>query len=1684
MIGARIAYKKAKEASVRSKAKKQNKHSELIGVISELLNSEEETFSKKKALFDNEAQKANALGTFYEIEKPVLVSDATFIDKCSFRYLELSWFVKEHITTSSWFEGFILVCILSVAVSTGLSLDGYDSNPSVKKFDYWVANITFYVFVLEVILKLISFGKKPYVYFVDKGGNGIFNCFDFILSALSIALIGQSSAGAIRTLRLGRLVRLLTIIKNVPELKVIVIGLIAGLKSVVYIVALLILVIYLYAVLGVIVLSENDRGNFGTVSVAMVTLFQISTLTSWSTIAYVSWHGCDIYQDGYVQVDDKKDLEMSRTMTGPLPTWECLKGNAQPVFTFIYFTSFTIVAAMVVMSLFIGVITMGMFDAVEQMKTVKAAQDYKAGVLKLKNDMFPLEGEGNALTVAVDKAMKRWPTRANEHRFINVGWRKDLNTFCHRAKKLEESKYFNVFITVCIAISGIVIGLQVDKVGDAFALAAVDFATLLVFTIEIFVKTAALKDKPLDYFKNPWNRFDLLIVANGWLDFFQLSISKSVSILRLLRMLRVFRLAKALPRLRSIVESLIKGFGSVLWILILMIIFNYISGCLGILLFQENDPFYFGSVLQSLFSVYQIETLDSWDVMLRVNMYGCNQYAGGYPLTSNSKKLDCKETTQGLGWLAAAYFIFVVVFGGLILPTMLIGIVTISFEESFRQSEIEIKNQVDAKVMIQMVQEDMPAFFSDVRVELLKFVFSSIDVDDSGSLDINEVAPLIKYISFKHLRIDLKNEDIRALVLLFDDDNTDDINFGELLVIIRYIIRARNLGKLVRRSSRDKNALTWSLAKLQAGAQNNGNLQENRGSMRERSSSLQERRGSDCSQTSQVSQMSQASHVSQASQASHISQASQASHISQASQVETAKFDKNDPSSLFRAKNIQQQPPPQQSFEQSFDQSSQQQPSFQEQLSQQSTSFQQSMSFKLTDQSPNIPAEFSKQLSMTSMDGEEEESDSEGSFKEMEMEKFSATARKKQLRSSYIRNMVSIELDAEEEEEEEEEDKQRRRSLNLTLEEDDVMPQIAAQQQMAAAQELLNESTPFEKRFRLSDKNSSTSLTANISTNDSFQQFTPNSQSQSDQITVFERSLQESSEKHRLRNMETQQKRLSLESSHSQDLFDSPRSQNSSSQPFNNSFQRKNKFMKQNSSFLESFTVDVSFQDFDCIVFDEKCSIKSVGSQLLKKNEYQAIQVGYRIICINNDPVKTTNDIKTKVNKLKKFNILDDVISLVILVPHGQDISSSMDNKLNHELRQNSEDGSESRSLIGFKTASEGSTRSHSLALTPLEIKDPNDELQIIEIDNKTSYNLATTPVHYHPSNETDYPSGGDGDKNGGGALVLNTSMTNPSLGSLPPLTPITQLEHQVMDQLTKRSAKQKSLEEKDMVIFEDRSMDDHPVSDLEDDEEEGSIRRKNTKKKHNRKDTDSNNSSNGNGIGGDNDQTEITIESLQHLIKKLYFKISTQKSQMSKQKHQYKKIMRELKVQQLINKKNEDDIERLSKMNETLLQMVSVKADLDELADEDRNIFEPLTPHFRQLPSSSFLFGSSQTSSHESPPYNNEPPSSTHTPSSTHSSKTGKRFHRHAKPSKKKVVPQSEIYIDTLNDSDQSEIEIMNKEESSAAATAATSSVPLSLATKTPYRSARFSSEDEFSEENEGALRNAQDQDRTTTLL
>jgi len=128
---------------------------------------------------------------------------------------------------------------------------------------------------------------------------------------------------------------------------------------------------------------------------------------------------------------------------------------------------------------------------------------------------------------------------------------------------------------------------------------------------------------PMRYLDDPWNKLDAFIVCVGFIEMSPAAFvfeAFPVVILRLLRLLRVFRLAKALPRLRSIVEALISGFSAVGWVCVLVVVFNYIIGCMCMLILQANDPFHFGTVGRAVFTILRLETGDSWDQILYINM--------------------------------------------------------------------------------------------------------------------------------------------------------------------------------------------------------------------------------------------------------------------------------------------------------------------------------------------------------------------------------------------------------------------------------------------------------------------------------------------------------------------------------------------------------------------------------------------------------------------------------------------------------------------------------------------------------------------------------------------------------------------------------------------------------------------------------------------------------------------------------------------------------------------------------------------------------------------------------------------------------------------------------------------------------------------------------------------------------
>ncbi len=87
--------------------------------------------------------------------------------------------------------------------------------------------------------------------------------------------------------------RLLKLVGKIKQLQLIVMGLVKGMGAVTYILILVILVFYLYAVLGVTCFRHNDPWLFGDTAIAMITLYRIATFESWSMIMFLESYGCN-----------------------------------------------------------------------------------------------------------------------------------------------------------------------------------------------------------------------------------------------------------------------------------------------------------------------------------------------------------------------------------------------------------------------------------------------------------------------------------------------------------------------------------------------------------------------------------------------------------------------------------------------------------------------------------------------------------------------------------------------------------------------------------------------------------------------------------------------------------------------------------------------------------------------------------------------------------------------------------------------------------------------------------------------------------------------------------------------------------------------------------------------------------------------------------------------------------------------------------------------------------------------------------------------------------------------------------------------------------------------------------------------------------------------------------------------
>ncbi|MXO89624.1 ion transporter [Pontixanthobacter aquaemixtae] len=172
-----------------------------------------------------------------------------------------------------------------------------------------------------------------------------------------------------------------------------------------------------------------------------------------------------------------------------------------------------------------------------------------------------------------------------------------------------ESRRFEWTITAVIVVNAVVLGLETmpavmrDYGG---VLDWLDKIAIVIFVIEILLKLFVYR---LRFFMNGWNLFDFAIVSVALIP-----ASQQYSVLRALRVLRVLRLISVVPSMRKVIVGLFSAIPSIGTVIVMLLLLFYISAVMATKLFGEAFPDWFGTLGLSLYSLFQIMTLESWSM--------------------------------------------------------------------------------------------------------------------------------------------------------------------------------------------------------------------------------------------------------------------------------------------------------------------------------------------------------------------------------------------------------------------------------------------------------------------------------------------------------------------------------------------------------------------------------------------------------------------------------------------------------------------------------------------------------------------------------------------------------------------------------------------------------------------------------------------------------------------------------------------------------------------------------------------------------------------------------------------------------------------------------------------------------------------------------------------------------------
>ncbi|XP_036763002.2 voltage-dependent L-type calcium channel subunit alpha-1C isoform X16 [Manis pentadactyla] len=626
--------------------------------------------------------------------------------------------------------------------------DSNATNSNLERVEY----LFLIIFTVEAFLKVIAYGLlfHPNAY-LRNGWNlldfiiVVVGLFSAILEQATKAdganaLGGKGAGFDVKALRAFRVLRPLRLVSGVPSLQVVLNSIIKAMVPLLHIALLVLFVIIIYAIIGLELFmgkmhktcysqegiadvpAEDDPSpcaletghgrqcqngtvcrpgwdgpkhgitNFDNFAFAMLTVFQCITMEGWTDVLY--W--------------------MQDAMGYELP-W-------------VYFVSLVIFGSFFVLNLVLGVLS-GEFS--KEREKAKARGDFQKlrekqqleedlkGYLDWITQAEDIEPENEDEGVEEEKPRNMsMPTSETEsvntenvaggdiegencgarlaHRIskskFSRYWRR-WNRFCRRkCRAAVKSNIFYWLVIFLVFLNTLTIASEhynqphwLTEVQDT-----ANKALLALFTAEMLLKMYSLGLQA--YFVSLFNRFDCFIVCGGILETIlvetKIMSPLGISVLRCVRLLRIFKITRYWNSLSNLVASLLNSVRSIASLLLLLFLFIIIFSLLGMQLFGGKFNFdemqtrrsTFDNFPQSLLTVFQILTGEDWNSV----MYdGIMAYGGpSFP-----------------GMLVCIYFIILFICGNYILLNVFLAIAVdnLADAESLTSAQKEEEEEKERK---------------------------------------------------------------------------------------------------------------------------------------------------------------------------------------------------------------------------------------------------------------------------------------------------------------------------------------------------------------------------------------------------------------------------------------------------------------------------------------------------------------------------------------------------------------------------------------------------------------------------------------------------------------------------------------------------------------------------------------------------------------------------------------------------------------------------------------------------------------------------------------------------------------------------------------------------------------------------------------------------------------------------